>query len=383
MDNKEHEKEKFLIVTTVPGSLHFFRGQIEVLKKGFDVEFVSSPSDKFNYYCDLESVVGHGVEMKREISPLNDIKSLFKLIKLFKRIKPKVVHGNTPKGALLSMFAAKITSVPYRFYYVHGLRYHGESGFRRKILMYIEKFTCKMATNVFSVSYGIKDALKKDKICSKKINMIWNGSINGIDTNFFNPKNIDEQSLKAKLKLNSNNFVFGFIGRIVKDKGINELVEAFVEINKENNNTKLLLVGGYEESDPVLPTIKHEIENNENIIHVGLQKDVRPYLKMMDLFVFPSYREGFGISLMEAAAMNVPAISSNITGCNEIIEEEYNGKLIASKSVDELKNAMIDLMHSKDKLEQMSSVSRQYVIDKYEQNKLWEKALATYTNIIN
>lgn len=381
--DKECKKGKFLIVTTVPGSLHFFKGQIGVLKKGFDVELVSSPSKKLDYYCNLEDVVGHGVKMAREISPVNDIKSLINLVKLFKKIKPEVVHGNTPKGALLSMIAAKISKVPHRIYCVHGLRYQGEGeGFKRKVLMAIERLTCRMATDIFSVSYGVKDILKEDKICSKKINLIWNGSINGIDIDFFNPNIVDDVALRNEFKLNSDHFVFGYVGRIVKDKGINELVEAFVEINKENKNTRLLLVGSFEDLDPILSKTENEIKTNKNIIYVGFQKDIRPYLKIMNLFVFPSYREGFGISLMEAAAMNVPAISTDIIGCNEIIDDGYNGRLITPRSMEALKIAMKDLVLNRDKIDQMSNVSRQYVISRYEQKKLWKKALDAYTNII-
>ncbi|MCF6279254.1 MAG: glycosyltransferase family 4 protein [Flavobacteriaceae bacterium] len=379
---KEHEKGKFLIVTTVPGSLHFFKGQIGELKKGFDIELVSSPSEKLDYYCELEEVEGYGVAMAREISPINDIKSLIKLVKLFKKLKPKVVHGNTPKGALLSMTASWISRVPHRIYCVHGLRYQGDSGIKRKMLMFIERLTCKMATDIFSVSYGVKELLKIDKITSKNINLIWNGSINGIDIDYFSPNAVDDTGLRKKHGLNSNNFVFGYVGRIVKDKGINELVEAFVEINNKYKNTKLLLVGGFEDLDPISSKNENEIETNKNIIYAGFQRDIRPYLKMMDVFTFPSYREGFGISLMEAAAMNVPAISTNITGCNEIIDDGYNGILIKSKSTVELKNAMNDLVTNKDKIKEMSKVSRQYVIDRYEQKKLWEKSLEAYTNII-
>lgn len=379
----EKTKKKFLIITTVPVSLFFFKGQVQILKKEFDIEVVTGPGIGFEKFCTTEKVIGHRIfGMKREISLFSDIKSLYKLIKLFRKVKPEIIHGNTPKGGLLSMIAGWVTKIPHRIYCVHGLRYQGETGLKRKLLMFLESVSCKMATEVFTVSFGVKKILKDDNIFKKNVNVIWNGSVNGIDVAHFFSEVVDESSLIKKFNIDDNNLMFGFVGRLVKDKGVNELIEAFVEINKEHNNTRLLLVGDYEETDPVKEETKKEIANNPNIIFAGWQTDIRSFLKIMDLFVFPSYREGFGVSLMEAAAMNVPAISSNITGCNEIIKDGYNGRLIQSKSKDDLKNTMEQFIEKPKLLDQMSSVSRQYVINKYEQKKLWNKALEKYMSII-
>lgn len=379
---EQRVKKKLLIITTIPASFHFFKGQVRVLKKGFDIEFVSSPGRKLDYFSDLEGVISHSVLMNREISILQDIRSLFKLIKLLKKIKPDIIHGNTPKGGFLSMVAGWFVRVPHRIYCVHGLRYQGAKGFKRRLLITMEKFACKLATDVFTVSFGVKKTLKEDGISNKDVNIIWNGSVNGIDTDYFSVSQIDSSAMKKQLKLTSDNFVFGFVGRLVKDKGVNELIQAFLGINKKYPHTKLLLVGSFEEADPVEPETKSEIENNENIIYVGFQREIRLYLNLMDLFTFPSYREGFGISLMEAAAMNVPAISSNISGCNEIIKDGYNGKLISSKSAIELQEAMETFLLNPELVKSMSSVSRKYVDDRYNQKKLWEKALEYYLKLV-
>lgn len=380
----ENIKKKFLFITTVPVSLFFFKGQVRVLKKEFDIEVISGSGVGLSEFCELESVKGHRVvELEREISLLSDVKSLLKLIKLFKKIKPEIIHGNTPKGGLLSMIAGWMTRVPHRIYCVHGLRYQGARGFKRKMLMYLERLSCKLATDVLTVSFGVKNILREDNISKKEINIIWNGSVNGININHFSTDEVDEVEVIEKYKIDSNYLTFGFVGRLVKDKGINELIEAFVQINKNYNNTQLLLVGNYEDSNPVTEFTRNEIETNKNIIYVGRQSDVRPFLKVMDVFSFPSYREGFGVSLMEAAAMSVPAISSNIIGCNEIIKDGYNGKLITSKSVIELERAMEWFVENPKLRKQMADVSRQYVVDKYEQKTLWNKALEAYSKIAN
>ena len=375
-------KKKFLIITTVPISLGFFKGQIQVLKKKFDIELVSSPEDRLIEICNEENVIGHAISMKREISIFYDIKSLFQLIHLFKKIKPAVIHGSTPKAGLLSMFAGWLVKAPHRIYYIHGLRYQGNKGFKRSLLISMEKMSCYFATDIIAVSFGVKEIIEKEKITKKSIEIIGNGSVNGIDLTFFSASKSEVPDLKELYKLNSTNFVYGFVGRLVKDKGLYELVQSFLKIYKKTPETRLLLVGNFEEGDTLDMNIKEEIITNPAIINVGFQKDVRPFFKMMTIFVFPTYREGFGVSLMEAAAMGVPSISSNIIGCNEIIKNGYNGILIPPRSIKSLTKTMRMVLKDKDKINEMSYVCRDYVGKKYEQNKLWEKTLNTYSKIL-
>jgi len=374
-------KKKFIIVTTVPLSLYFFKGQIQILKKKFEIELVSSPGIMFDDNCKSEKVQGHAIEMRREISLLNDIRSLLSLSKLFFKEKPEIVHGSTPKAGLLSMIAAWLTKVPTRIYYLHGLRYQGATGLKRKLLVNMERLSCYLSTQVYAVSFGVKKVLEDEKITNKRIKMIGKGSVNGINANYFSPKNLDIPDLKPSLNLAPENFIFGFIGRLVQDKGINELVKAFLQINKLRPESKLLLVGEVENSNPIEKNIELEIKTNANILNVGFQKDVRPYYKIMDVFVFPSYREGFGVALMEASAMNVPSIATDIIGCNEIIAKGINGMLIQPKSEEELFDAMKVFISDEEKRAVMAMASRNYVIEKYEQNNLWHKTLESYCSI--
>lgn len=375
-------KKKLFIVTTVPISFIFFKGQVSFLKREFDIELISSSGKQFIKACEEEKVKGHIIEMKRDISIFKDILSLIKLIQLFSKTKPDIVHGNTPKGGLLSMIAAWLIKTPTRIYYIHGLRYEGAIGLKKSLLLFMEKLSCYFATDIFAVSNGVKQNLILDKITNRKINIINNGSINGIDTEYFSATNTEIKDIKSNYNINNTDFVYGFVGRLVKDKGINELIKAFMNINSKNKNTKLILVGAFEDKlDPLNSNIKNKILNNKNIIHVGFQSDIRPFLKMMHVFVFPSYREGFGISIMEAAAMNLPVIASNIIGCNEIIKDNYNGILINPKSELELKNAMELTLNSKEMLYKMSTRTRGFIIEKYEQKLLWKNTLQAYKAI--
>ncbi len=375
-------KKKLFIITTIPLSLIFFKGQLSLLKDEFEVTLISSPEESLFETAEQYKVNRHGILMKREIALFNDFVSLIKLISYFFKNRPDIVHGNTPKGSFLSMIASWFCKVPTRIYYVHGLRYQGANGFKKKLLIYMERISCKLATDIFAVSNGVKEVMYEDGVTTKKINVIWNGSINGIDSDFFNLEIVNCINLQKQYQIKENDFVFGFIGRIVADKGINELVLAFKKVNQLYPNTKLVLVGNYEdELDPLLPKVKKEIDKNKSIIIAGFQKDIRPFYKLMNLFVFPSYREGFGISLMEAAAMSVPAISSNIIGCKEIIDNEVNGYLIPSKDEKALFEKMKFCIENQNKIKQMASVTRDIILSKFEQKQLWNKTIHFYKEI--
>lgn len=372
-------KKKFFIITTVPDSFIFFTGQIQVLKQNFDVEMVSSPGKNFKNFCELEGVIGHRLHMQREISLIKDIKSLINMLVLFYKNKPTYIHGNTPKAGLISMIAGWILRVPNRIYYIHGLRYEGESGLKKSILILMERASCYFASDIFVVSFGVKKTIVNDRITNKKVNIIHYGSINGLDCEYFSPQNPNISCIKKNFDFQDNEFVFGYVGRVVSDKGINELVSSFININKTHNHTKLLLVGPYEESlDPLHPDTINEINHHPDIIKVDFQNDVRPFYGLFDVFIFPSSREGFGISLIEALAMKLPVIASDISGCNEIISHNVNGILVKKKSIDELTLAMINLITDPIKYEKYANAGRDSVLKKYSQDKVWEKTLKAY-----
>ncbi|MBP2832013.1 glycosyltransferase family 4 protein [Aquimarina sp. U1-2] len=376
-------KNKFFIITTVPMTLGFFRGQIQVLKKNYDVELISSPNEELTKISETEDVKVKGIEMKREISVFNDVKSLISLFLYFRKSKPFLVHGNTPKGGFLSMCAAYLARVPNRVYCVHGLRYEGSTGLKRKLLKTMEKLSCFFATDVLAVSFGLKETLKNEEITKKNVNVIGSGSINGIDLTHFSPELYTKKTLRKEQRLSDDAFVFGFVGRLVKDKGINELVESFVELHHQNNKLRLLLIGSYEEElDPLKKETVATINEHSSIIHAGFQKDIRPFLMMMDVFVFPSYREGFGVSIMEAGAMGIPVISSDISGCNEIIKNEENGILIRSRSKEELMQAMHLLYNDHTLCKTMASSSREKIRDRYEQKKVWNAIQEYYNKLL-
>lgn len=333
-------KEKFFLITTVSKSLNFFKEQISHLNQFYDVTLISSPSAELKEIATRENVNYKGIKMNREIALFNDIKSLISLIIFFVKERPTVLHCNTPKASLLGLIAAYITRVPNRIYYIHGLRYEGVTGIKRKILITMEKISCFCANKIVAVSFGVQEIVQND-LTSKKVDVIHNGSPNGMVIDDFINSQYNKSEIREELNILKSDFVYGFVGRIVGDKGINELIEAFQVLNEEYKNTKLLLIGLYEEElDPLKKEIIEEIKNNQNIIELGFQKDVKKYLSIINVFVSPSYREGFGLSLLEANLMGKPVIATKVTGYTEIVTQGENGFLIPIKNSEELKNKM-------------------------------------------
>lgn len=366
--------KKLFFVTTIATSLNFFKGQYQLLLSDFDITAIASDKKRLKEVGEENHIKIHHIPMEREISIFKDFYCLICFIFYFIRQRPYIVHGNTPKGSLLSMIAAWMTRVPVRIYMCHGLRYQGCRGIKRKVLMFIERISCRCATEIICVSHGIKEVLIEDRITNKEPIVIWNGSVQGIDMGKFNPDNItDKQGLKGKYGIDENDFVITFIGRIVKDKGINELVEAVNLLHTKYSNIKLLLIGRFENiGNPVSDKTKEIIDNNKNIIVTGPQSNIVPFLSITDLFVFPSYREGFGLSLMEAGAMNVPSIASNIPGCNEVIIDGLTGLLIKPRSSSAIIESIEKLYNDRELLDYLKSNCRKSIIERYEQNQLWQ-----------
>ena len=378
------EKKKIIKTSTVPESLDTFcKGQLKMLSDYFEIVAISSPGERLEQLKEREGVRTIEVLMERHISIVNDLKSLFKMICVFRKEKPYIVHSMTPKAGLISMLAAKICGIPVRMHTYTGLVFPTATGMKQKILIWMDKLLCACATYVNPEGQGVANDLKKFKITKKPLHIIGNGNVRGIDADYWKKSN-DEQKTKGEgqdSSLKSKVFTFVFVGRIVGDKGINELIEAFVRLKPSGqwNQIKLLLVGPYEEKlDPIKPETKSEIDNNPNIEAVGSQKDVRPFYEQADAFVFPSYREGFPNTVLEAGAMSLPSIVTNINGANEIIIPEKNGIIIPSKDSETLYQAMQRFIDEPELLQNMANNARKMVIDRFEQKYIWGELLKVY-----
>ena len=382
------KKIKIVRVTTIPLAFEkLLENQLSFLKSFYDVIAVSSDEKKLKKFAKSQGVKWYSIEMTRKITPIIDLISLFKMYFFIRREKPDIIHTHTPKAGVIGMFAAYIANVPIRLHTVAGLPLLETTGIKRIILNFVEKLTYKFSTKIYPNSYGLKEIILKNNFTFKnKLKIIGNGSSNGIDTNYFNSDLISKeqnQILRSNLKIEKNDFVFIFIGRIVGDKGINELVEAFNLFSKETSKTKLLLVGNFEdELDPISKSSKNIISNNDKIILAGYQNDVRPYFSISDVLIFPSYREGLPNVVLQAGAMGLPSIVSNINGCNEIIENNTNGLVIKVKCIDAIYDAMIKITSDKILFNKLRLNSRDSIKIKYEREALWGMLLNEYEDLI-
>jgi len=378
-------KKKFFITTTIPATLGFFKGNLAYLNEVFEVYAISSQKDELNELGRKEGIKTFFIPMRRPISLFYDIVSLFRFIKLFLVERPDIVHGNTPKASLLSMVSAKLSGVKVRIYMCHGLRYQGTTGIMRLLLMKMEKITCKCATEVICVSKGVRNILIEDGICAKnKAVVIHHGSASGIDLDYFKiDSSLQNTDVREKLGISLTDFVFIFVGRIVKDKGVNELISSFEKLHSQINSVHLILVGSEEKGlNPISKKNRETIETHLNIHAVGRQIDIRPYLLSSDAFVLPSYREGFGMVLLEAGAMGLPCITTNISGCNEIVIQGENGEIIPPRDENALYEKMKDWVVHKDKLAYMSSHARSFVENRFDKKTVWLKLLDEYNRLL-
>jgi UDP-N-acetylglucosamine:LPS N-acetylglucosamine transferase len=378
-------KVKVIRTSTIPISLNkLLKGQLKFLSKEFEVIGLSSSGTDLDEVKNRERVKTITVEMQRGMSPFKDIVSLVKLYLVFKKEKPQIVHSITPKAGLLCMLAAKFAGVPIRMHMFTGLLFPTMKGFSQKFFIKMDQLLCWAATNIYPEGNGVKQDLINYNITSKPLKVLANGNVNGIDLDFFSPKQISEDQkyqLRNELNFGPQDFVFVFVGRLVGDKGINELVDAFKSF--DNSNVKLLLVGPLElKQDPIKEATIKEITNNKNIISVGSKSDVRPYLAISDVLVFPSYREGFPNVVLQAGAMELPCIVTNISGCNEIIEEGKNGIIIPPKNKLAIANAMNFVIENKDKKEFFRKNARSMIESRYNQKLVWNAILKEYNSLI-
>lgn len=368
--------KKLIIITTVPMSLAtLVKGQAKYLSSYFDVKLVTSFSEKNQEISKAEGVELKSIDMTRQITIIKDLKALIELYKYFKNQKPDIVYTFTPKAGLLGMMASFLSRVPVRIHNIVGMPLMEITGKKFILLKFIERLTYFFSTNLFCNSFGLKKFINEN-LTKKDVKVIAQGSINGVDTEFFkNTKTLDEQELiRDKFKIDKKDFVITFVGRIVKDKGINELIEAFINLSKKYNNLKLLLVGDYEEHlNPIKNENKILIDSLDSIITVGFQNDIRDFLSITDLFVLPSYREGLPNSLIEAGSFGIPLLATNINGCNEIIDDGITGILVEKKSAKKLEEAIDKLLEDKELYNSIKLKVRDRIIEKYEQKYFWNE----------
>ena len=376
--------KKLVRITTVPISLEkLLENQARFFKTYYSVTLVSSQKEQLQKLAKEQGVNHFSLEMTRKITPLHDLRCLLQLIRFLRKEKPHIVHSHTPKAGIVGMLAAFIAGVPLRMHTVAGLPLMEAKGLKKSILYVVERLTYRCATHVYPNARGLMDFIQEKKLAGKiPLKCIGNGSSNGIDLTYFNPERVSkeqEMSFREKWNISKDDFVFLFIGRLVGDKGVNELVAAFEQLANKIPNAKLLLVGPQEPTlDPLKEVTITSIEKNQKIVSTAYQQDVRPFLKMAQVFVFPSYREGFPNVVLQAGAMGIPCIVSDINGCNEIIDNEVNGLIVPPKSIQPLSEKMYSLYKDPKKRAIFIDRTKERIATNFERTHYWKLLLAEY-----
>jgi len=382
------KKIKIIRITTVPISLKkLLKGQLRFMNNFYEVIGVASPGEELADVEREEGIRTIPLYMSRVLSPIGDIASLARMVRMLLRERPDIVHSHTPKAGIVAMLASFICNVPHRLHTVAGLPLMEATGLKRQVLLFVEWLTYKCATKVYPNSNGLKKYIIENiSVARCKLSVIGYGSSNGIDTKHFDRTeevNRVARGLRKTLNLEGS-FSFIFLGRIVKDKGIEELLAAFDKLSNESENVKLIIVGWEENDlDPMSGSARTVLESNSSIINVGFKDDVRPYLAISNCLTLPSYREGFPNVVLQACSMRLPCIVSDINGCNEIIQNTINGLVIKPKDAESLYLAMKKLVTDQPLLESLSQQSRKGVVDKYSQDFIHNEMLSEYERILN
>ncbi|RMB63832.1 glycosyltransferase family 1 protein [Dokdonia sinensis] len=382
------KQKKLIRLTTVPISLDkLLEGQLRFMNDHFEVIAISGDEQYLKKITQREGVRYRTLELTRKITPLNDLIAVYKLYRILRDEQPEIIHTHTPKAGIVGMLAGKMARVPLRLHTVAGLPLLETSGLKRIVLNTVERLTYKCATGVYPNAFGLSKIIKDLQFAPhNKLKVIGNGSSNGIDTAYFNPEDFSlekSNELKQKLGIPQQDFIFVFVGRLVSDKGINELITAFINLAQSESKVSLVLVGPLEtDLDPLAPQTLSAIEDHPKIFKLGYQDDVRPYYAFAKALCFPSYREGFPNVVLQAGAMGLPSIVTDINGCNEIVEDGYNGLIIPPKNAEALQKAMEKLLHNESLRSKMSKVSRSKITDNYERKVVHNAILSEYQRLL-
>jgi glycosyltransferase involved in cell wall biosynthesis len=376
-------------ITTVPLSLNvLLRGQMRYMKEhGFDVVMVSADGKELPVVLENEQCPHVIIPMTRQITPFRDLVALWKLIRLFRKLRPDIVHSHTPKAGLLAMLAAKFAGVPVRIHTIAGLRFMTVKGMTRKVLVSMEKLTGRAANHVWPNSQSLLQYVRDNKLVSKeKSEVIGHGSSNGVDLKRYSVSALQPQQLedvKQQMKYDSNLIYLLSVGRIVKDKGIDELVVVFTHLYEKNKSLRLVLVGSLEDHlDPIGEEARKIIKEHPGIIHIPWSESVEYFMHLAHILVHPSHREGFPNVLLQAGAMECPIVCSRIEGNVDIVTDGETGLIFAVNDTKDLQEKLETAIEHPELIQQFAFKLRQIIEEYFDQPIVHEALKERYLALL-
>jgi len=386
---RKKDLPKICLVSSIPVTLWSFYSRLirDLHDHGYAVTVISSNEPELQMLQNELCCSAIPARIQRRITPARDVLTLLRLIRLFARGGYDIVHAHTPKGGLIGMISAWLARIPNRIYTIHGLPLETATGLKRKLLWLAEWASCKLATKLLAVSPSLMKRVLDERLCPvKKINVLNKGSACGIDLRRFRlTKEVLQKAKKvrAEYDIPKEAIVIGFVGRITPDKGIKILTDSFVHLQQQHKNVRLLLAGRF---DKVRETLDSEtaktIEYNKKIHWVGYVKNPVSFYAAMDMFVLPSRREGFPISPLEAAAMKLPTIASNVTGCTDAVVDGVTGLLVEVDDTEQLYQAMLKLVKEPKLRKRLGRQGRQRVVNYFPSDILIREHVKLYNKLI-
>lgn len=375
--------KRLVHVTTVPITLNFYRGHVGYLQsKGFTVSAISSPGPQLDEFGAALGVETRAVSMNRRLSPLRDVVSLARLLFALAKLRPDLVHATTPKAGLLGPIAARLVGAKV-VVSVFGLPQMTRTGAMKKLLDATTRFSCRLAHRVWCDSYSIREHLITHKLCAPgKIFVAGSGSVNGVDAARFDQNRYDAAATRAEWGIPAGAFLIGYVGRIVRDKGIHELAAAWRTLRDRHPDVRLMLVGEPEDSDPISADVDRFLRDDPRVHFTGQQSDVARLLSALDVFVMPSYREGFGVTNIEAASMGLPVVSTRIPGCVDSVMDGATGTLVPPRDAEALAEAIERYYADPDLRARHGAAGRQRVLAEFRPERVWADVAAVYESLL-